>query len=649
MENYTVVKKIGSGSFGTCLLVKDSAGKSCILKQIKLGALPSQKERDSTLREAQLLKTLQHPHIVQFIDSFVDEANNTLCIVMAFCEKGDLYHYIKSRRGQYLPEDLVLDWFIQITIALQHCHSKKVLHRDIKTQNVFITSRNTVKLGDFGIAKVLAGTLDVARSIVGSPLYMSPEILDNKAYNNKSDIWSLGCVLYELTTLKHAFDANNMNGLIFKIIRGRYPPVPSQYSLELVSLIRNMLSKDPRIRPTANQILRLPFIRKRIEHQISSTNQLSTNQSKAIPLQIAGQPLSPRSVADHKERRAQRDQHLEVAKRQRDQAQNYLQDLANNRRNRPERVAEKEEPSGQRYKIMYAAGAIPGQFRQVKVPITNVEPSKPARRSPLPIEKIERDHVPLEEVLNDNKDKENHLYQKFRRMHEQWAEKRSKWNNQPGRDQARDGQVSPRPMVQDLEKIRDEERRKEQEKRQRNRAMEEDELRRLENEAPIVSDPDESDLEREAQSLLRQSINVIHSLEIEDSVVVESFSDSDDASASLSHLENALNLSEEEASAAEEENDGETPKTDSFHVFEAQNGLLAKLSGIRQRAEKELGSETFDRLYLLARNVVDDCGDDDRYSVAEKKLVDIVGHFRRLEARLVSEVVFLEDALYTEE
>jgi len=102
---------------------------------------------------------------------------------------------------------------------LQYIHHKRILHRDIKTSNIFLTSNGTVKIGDFGISKVLENTLDQASTVVGTPYYMSPEVCENKPYTFKSDVWALGCVLYELCTLKHAFDANNLLGLIFKIMR----------------------------------------------------------------------------------------------------------------------------------------------------------------------------------------------------------------------------------------------------------------------------------------------------------------------------------------------------------------------------------------------------------------------------------------------
>eukprot|EP00953_Heterococcus_sp_UTEX-ZZ885_P030029 15888-Heterococcus_DN1.PRE.1 len=129
---------------------------------------------------------------------------------MDYADGGDLYGYLKGRKGVPLAEERVIDWFVQITLALKHIHDRKILHRDLKTQNIFLTLGRVVKLGDFGIAKVLANTMDHARTAIGTPYYMSPEICQERRYNHKSDMWSLGCVLYEMAALRHAFEGADM-------------------------------------------------------------------------------------------------------------------------------------------------------------------------------------------------------------------------------------------------------------------------------------------------------------------------------------------------------------------------------------------------------------------------------------------------------
>ena len=154
---------------------------------------------------------------------------------------------------------------------MNHIHERKILHRDLKTQNIFLTGKSDVKIGDFGIARVLQHTYDCAQTAIGTPYYLSPEICQEKPYNQKSDIWSLGCILYELTTLNHAFDALSMKELVLKILRGTYPPIPSQYSPELQSLIAEMLIKDPSKRPSIKRILEKEFLKTRIGSLLVST------------------------------------------------------------------------------------------------------------------------------------------------------------------------------------------------------------------------------------------------------------------------------------------------------------------------------------------------------------------------------------------
>ncbi|VEL16238.1 unnamed protein product [Protopolystoma xenopodis] len=146
---------------------------------------------------------MYHPNIVKYCVSF-EEENGCLHIVMEYCNGGDLYSKINAQKGILFSEDQVMDYFVQISLGLKHIHDRMILHRDIKSQNIFLTKDDRIKLGDFGIAKVLNSTLDLARTCIGTPYYLSPEICENKPYNNKSDIWALGCVLYEMATLKHA-------------------------------------------------------------------------------------------------------------------------------------------------------------------------------------------------------------------------------------------------------------------------------------------------------------------------------------------------------------------------------------------------------------------------------------------------------------
>ncbi|XP_019724254.1 serine/threonine-protein kinase Nek1 isoform X2 [Hippocampus comes] len=263
MDKYDQVKKIGEGSFGKAVLVKAKKdGHQYVIKEVSISGM-SDKERHESRKEVAVLANMSHPNIVQYKESF--EEGGCLYIVMDYCEGGDLFKKINSQRGMLFTEEQILDWFVQICLALKHIHDRKILHRDIKSQNIFLTKDGTVQLGDFGIARVLNSTVELARTCIGTPYYLSPEICENKPYNNKSDIWALGCVLYEMCTLKHAFEAGNMKNLVLKIIRGSYHPVSLHYSQELRSLLAQLFKHNPRERPSVRAILDKPFLSCRIQ------------------------------------------------------------------------------------------------------------------------------------------------------------------------------------------------------------------------------------------------------------------------------------------------------------------------------------------------------------------------------------------------
>ncbi|XP_019385546.1 PREDICTED: serine/threonine-protein kinase Nek3 isoform X5 [Crocodylus porosus] len=206
MEEYTVLKVLGEGSFGRALLVCDkTSSQKYAMKEIRLPKSPSDVE--NSRKEAILLAKMKHPNIVGYKESF--EADGHLYIVMEYCDDGDLMQKIKRQRGKLFPEDTILCWFVQLCLGVKYIHDKRVLHRDIKSKNIFLTQNGKVKLGDFGSARLLKNATAYACTYVGTPYYVPPEIWENMPYNNKSDIWSLGCVLYELCTLKHPMFKRN--------------------------------------------------------------------------------------------------------------------------------------------------------------------------------------------------------------------------------------------------------------------------------------------------------------------------------------------------------------------------------------------------------------------------------------------------------
>ncbi|KAM3621355.1 uncharacterized protein V6R79_009955 [Siganus canaliculatus] len=199
---------------------------------------------------------------------------------MGFCEGGDLYHRLKQQKGELLPERQVVEWFVQIAMALQYLHERNILHRDLKTQNIFLTKTNIIKVGDLGIARILENQNDMASTLIGTPYYMSPELFSNKPYNHKSDVWALGCCVYEMSTLKHAFNAKDMNSLVYRIVEGKLPQMPCRYDPQLGELIKSMLCKRPEDRPDVKLILRQPYIKRQIAMFLEATKEKTAKSRK---------------------------------------------------------------------------------------------------------------------------------------------------------------------------------------------------------------------------------------------------------------------------------------------------------------------------------------------------------------------------------
>ncbi|XP_045078852.1 serine/threonine-protein kinase Nek4 isoform X2 [Coregonus clupeaformis] len=292
MNNYMFIRVVGKGSYGEVNLVKHKTDrKQYVIKKLNL-TTSSKRERRAAEQEAQLLSQLRHPNIVTYRESWEGE-DCQLYIVMGFCEGGDLYHRLKQQKGELLPERQVVEWFVQIAMALQYLHEKRILHRDLKTQNIFLTKTNIIKVGDLGIARVLENQNDMASTLIGTPYYMSPELFSNKPYNHKSDVWALGCCVYEMSTLKHAFNAKDMNSLVYRIVEGKLPQMPCKYDPQLGALIKSMLCKRPEDRPDVKLILRQPYIKQQIAMFLEATKEKTAKSRK----KVVGGSSRPNSAA----------------------------------------------------------------------------------------------------------------------------------------------------------------------------------------------------------------------------------------------------------------------------------------------------------------------------------------------------------------
>lgn len=302
-RGYSEVKQIGEGSFGKALLVQSTADNSKLVCKMVDISKASKKEQEAALREGKLLSQLKHPYIVRYRESFT--RSGWLCIVMDYCQGGDLAKQISQAKKskQLIPEEKALRWFTQAMMALKHIHGRKILHRDLKPSNFFLSRSGAVKMGDFGIAKVLACTMACARTQIGTPYYLSPEVCQERPYTWPSDIWAMGCILFELCASKVPFDAPSISALMQKIVRGPLPVLPSTTSEFVRSLCGEMLSRSTASRPSTDDILRRSKIQSIVRQMLEELQANSTSPGAEVLAEqaaevaaVAAAPPAPRAA-----------------------------------------------------------------------------------------------------------------------------------------------------------------------------------------------------------------------------------------------------------------------------------------------------------------------------------------------------------------
>ena len=266
MDDFQIISKLGEGAYSTVFKVMRTVdGKTYALKKVKLLNL-SDKEKENALNEVRILASVKSNYVVSYKEAFFDEKDRTLCIVMEFADNGDLYQKIveHKKKAMFFEESEIWRIFIQLVKGLKALHDLKILHRDLKSANVFLYKNGDAKIGDLNVSKVTRA--GVGHTQTGTPYYASPEVWNDSPYDNKSDIWSLGCVLYEMITLKPPFRAQDMEGLYKRVIKGQYSRIPERFSNDLFQIIQFLLQVNPKLRPSCEQILNHPIIQKRIEY-----------------------------------------------------------------------------------------------------------------------------------------------------------------------------------------------------------------------------------------------------------------------------------------------------------------------------------------------------------------------------------------------
>ena len=252
LSDFEIIKQLGKGSYGTVYTVKSKIDSNVyVMKKMELNHLKESQQREC-YREVSILRKVSHPNIIKYFASFLE--NESLCIIMEYAELGDLYTLIKhyKRHQKYFDEILLWRISYEILTGLEYLYSNNIVHRDIKCLNLFLSKDHHVKIGDLGVSTISAlGGMHCTR--VGTPLYLSPELVKQIPYDYKTDIWSFGCSLYHLATLEPPFTGTNLIVLGNNIVKGRPKELPSIYSNELKFFIDKMLTKKPDKRPSARE------------------------------------------------------------------------------------------------------------------------------------------------------------------------------------------------------------------------------------------------------------------------------------------------------------------------------------------------------------------------------------------------------------
>lgn len=263
--------------------------KEYVLKERKL---PKYGNTKDIMNEVKLLSQLDHSNVIRCEGWFRDESRQSIFIVLEFCAGGDLNSVILKQRteGKYFDESQIWDIFYQLCVGLKHLHEHGIIHRDLKPLNIFCSrSGQTFKIGDLGVSRQVSEDTMMLKSFYGTPLYLSPELVDNKPYNEKTDIWSLGVILYELCALQPPFKGNTLLDVAKLVSHGRYSPIPKHYSAHLTKCVAWMLNLDFNKRPNVAQLLAFVELRRPVATAAAVSPQRKNRNTKSKRRPAAGQ------------------------------------------------------------------------------------------------------------------------------------------------------------------------------------------------------------------------------------------------------------------------------------------------------------------------------------------------------------------------
>ncbi|KAM3142973.1 hypothetical protein pb186bvf_005036 [Paramecium bursaria] len=267
---YSIIRNLGRGNFGAVDLVRRSTDQQLVAMKTMFYMSPE--EKVNAQNEVNLLKVLTAPTIIKYYESFIE--SDSINIIMEYAEGGSLYDKIQTnqREGVQFDKDQILYWLAQLVIAIQFMHNKNILHRDLKTQNMFL-KQNIIKLGDFGISKALGTQNDFAKTFTGTPYFMPPEVIRGENYGVKADIWALG------DHFQHDSDSVQ---ILFEIIKTKPHELNKDVDPELAFLINKMLNKDPLGRPSIWEIAKMPLVEQKIKQFYDEHPEVSVFAPKII-------------------------------------------------------------------------------------------------------------------------------------------------------------------------------------------------------------------------------------------------------------------------------------------------------------------------------------------------------------------------------
>jgi len=265
LNDFEFRENLGKGSFGSVYIVKRKENqKIYAMKRVRLINL-GEKEKQNSFNEVRLLASFSHPNIIGYKEAFFDEKSSTLNIVMEYADDGDLSTKIKNNLKRHVQFDETTIWsiLIQILEGLNYLHKSRIIHRDLKSANIFLTKKGIIKIGDLNVSIIAKKNLAVTQT--GTPYYAAPEVWEKESYNNKCDIWSVGCIAYEMACLRVPFRGTSIHQLYINIMKGKYEEIPKIYSNDLKDIIRLILCLDPVKRPSAEELLNHEIIKKKIK------------------------------------------------------------------------------------------------------------------------------------------------------------------------------------------------------------------------------------------------------------------------------------------------------------------------------------------------------------------------------------------------